>query len=102
MSDPILGLITCCPSNLGTGMRGSVHIMVPKLIAKIGFDEIDKIARGMNCQARGSSGEHSEVKDRIDISNWRRLGFKECDLVQDMIRCANKLSEMEDEIKGSL
>ncbi len=49
MSDPILGLITCCPSNLGTGMRGSVHILVPKLIQKIGFEAIDKIARGMNC-----------------------------------------------------
>ena len=28
-------------------------------------------------QARGSSGEHSEVIDRIDISNWRRIGFPE-------------------------
>lgn len=96
MSDPILGLITCCPSNLGTGMRGSVHILVPKLIASIGFAKLDEIARTMNCQVRGSSGEHSEVVDRIDISNWRRLGFKECDLIQDMIRCVNKLAAMED------
>jgi len=29
MSDPILGMISCCPSNLGTGMRGSVHIILP-------------------------------------------------------------------------
>jgi len=41
MSDPVLGMITCCPSNLGTCMRGSVHILVPKLIKKIGFEEID-------------------------------------------------------------
>ena len=46
-------------------MRGSVHILVPKLIAKIGFEAIDKLARARNCQARGSSGEHSEVVDRI-------------------------------------
>jgi protein-arginine kinase len=46
MSDPVLGMITCCPSNLGTGMRGSVHILVPKLIKKIGFEAIDKFARG--------------------------------------------------------
>jgi creatine kinase len=49
----------------------------------------------MNCQARGSSGEHSKVVDRIDISNWRRLGFTEFSLVEDMIKCANLLSEME-------
>jgi creatine kinase len=59
MKDEIRGNITCCPSNLGTGMRASVHILVPKLIAKIGFEKIDEIARTMNCQARGSTGEHS-------------------------------------------
>lgn len=96
MSDPILGMVTCCPSNLGTAMRASVHILVPKLIASLGFEKLDEIARTMNCQVRGSSGEHSEIVDRIDISNWRRLGFKECDLVQDMIQCVNKLAEMED------
>ena len=97
MSDPIMGMITCCPTNLGTCMRGSVHILVPKLIAKIGFKKIDEMAREMNCQARGSTGEHSEVIDRIDISNWRRLGFPEFQLIQDMIKFANKLSAMEDE-----
>lgn len=96
MSDPTLGMITCCPSNLGTAMRASVHILVPKLIASLGFEKLDEIVRTMNCQVRGSSGEHSEVVDRIDISNWRRLGFKECDLIQDMIKCVNKLAEMED------
>ena len=98
MSDPVLGMITCCPSNLGTCMRGSVHILVPKLIKTIGFDEIDKKARALNCQARGSTGEHSEVIDRIDISNWRRLGQSEAELVQDMIRCANLMAQLEDEI----
>lgn len=47
--DPTLGCITCCPSNLGTAMRGSVHILVPKLIAKIGFEAIDDICRENNC-----------------------------------------------------
>ena len=80
MSHPLMGMITCCPSNLGTCMRGSVHILLPKLIEKLGLEGIDKIAREMNCQARGSSGEHSKVIDRIDISNWRRLGFPEYQL----------------------
>lgn len=96
MSDPILGMVTCCPSNLGTAMRASVHILVPKLITRLGFEKLDEIARTMNCQVRGSSGEHSEIVDRIDISNWRRLGFSESDLIQDMIKCVNKLAEMED------
>ena len=39
--------------------------------------------------------EHSEVVDRVDVSNWRRLGFPEWQLIQDMIQCANKLAGME-------
>jgi protein-arginine kinase len=96
MMHPKFGAVTCCPSNIGTGMRGSVHILVPKLIAKIGFDAIDKMARERNCQARGSSGEHSAVVDRIDISNWRRIGFPEYELVTDMIKCVNFLAALED------
>mmetsp|Transcript_42581 Transcript_42581/g.56206 ORF Transcript_42581/g.56206 Transcript_42581/m.56206 type:complete len:123 (+) Transcript_42581:896-1264(+) len=45
MIHPKLGALTCCPSNLGTGMRSSVHIQVPKLIAKIGFEAIDRLCR---------------------------------------------------------
>merc|ERR1711977_458994 len=44
MMHPIFGSLTCCPSNIGTGMRGSVHILVPKLIKKISFEAIDKMA----------------------------------------------------------
>jgi protein-arginine kinase len=99
MMHPIFGSLTCCPSNIGTGMRGSVHILVPKLIASIGFEAIDKMCRERNCQARGSSGEHSAVVDRIDVSNWRRIGFPEWQLVEDMIGCANFLAEEEDKIE---
>ena len=98
MMHPKFGSVTCCPSNIGTGMRGSVHILVPKLIKTIGFDAIDKMARERHCQARGSSGEHSEVIDRIDISNWRRIGLPEYELVNDMIQCANFLAAEEDKL----
>eukprot|EP01048_Picozoa_sp_COSAG05_P007095 COSAG05_NODE_489_length_9314_cov_115.648655_6_plen_559_part_01 len=98
MMHPIFGSLTCCPSNIGTGMRGSVHILVPKLIKTIGFDAIDKMCRERNCQARGSSGEHSAVVDRIDVSNWRRIGYPEYSLVDDMIQCANFLAGEEDKV----
>ena len=64
----------------------------------IGFDAVGKLCRERNCQARGSSGEHSEVIDRIDVSNWRRIGFPEYELVHDMIKCANFLAEEEDKL----
>jgi len=96
MMHPKFGAVTCCPSNIGTGMRGSVHIMVPKLIDEMGFEAIDRLCRERNCQARGTTGEHSEVLDRIDVSNWRRIGLPEYELVEDMIGCVNFLADEED------
>jgi len=97
---PKFGAITCCPSNLGTGMRGSVHIKIPKLIKAWGFKKIDSECRKRMCQARGSSGEHSEVVDRVGISNWRRIGIPEYMLLQDMINCVNWIVTEEDKLGG--
>jgi len=51
-----------------------------------------------DCQVRGSSGEHSEVKEFVDVSNWRRIGFWEHELVTDMIVAVNHLAKLEEEL----
>lgn len=35
-----LGYILTCPSNLGTGLRGGVHVKLPKLSTHPKFEEI--------------------------------------------------------------
>lgn len=81
--DSHLGYITSCPTNLGTALRASVHIKLPKLSKKM--EEFEAIAAKYNVQIRGIHGEHSESTDATyDISNKRRLGRSEKDLVQDM------------------
>ena len=81
--DEHLGYITSCPTNLGTGLRASVHIRLPKLGNK--KEEFEAIAAKYNVQIRGAHGEHSETDDHVyDISNLRRLGLSEVALVQDM------------------
>ncbi len=35
-----LGYILTCPSNLGTGLRGGVHVKLPKLSTHAKFEEI--------------------------------------------------------------
>ena len=82
-SDDHLGYITSCPTNLGTGMRASVHIHLPKLAKR--RDLFQQIANKYHVQIRGIHGEHSEDDSGIfDISNLRRLGRAEVDLTQDM------------------
>ena len=81
--DEHLGYITSCPTNLGTALRASVHIHLPFLGEQ--KDAFQKIADKFFVQIRGAHGEHTETNDHIyDISNKRRLGRSEAQLVQDM------------------
>ena len=56
----------------------------------------EKIAAEHHIQIRGVHGEHSETLDSIyDISNKRRLGLSEIELVQDMYNGVKALVEKE-------
>jgi len=92
--DDHLGYITSCPTNLGTALRASVHIKLPLLGKK--KEEFNKIADQFYVQIRGIHGEHTETDDGVfDISNKRRLGRSERDLVQDMYNGVKAMIEAE-------
>ena len=92
--DDHLGYITSCPTNLGTALRASVHIRLPKLAKNRA--KFEAIADEYYVQIRGIHGEHSESAEPIfDISNKRRLGRSERELVQDMIDGVKKMIEAE-------
>ena len=94
--DDHLGYITSCPTNLGTALRASVHIMLPKLSKPENKKQFNEIADKFYVQIRGIHGEHTETDDgTYDISNKRRLGRSEKDLVQDMINGVKALIEAE-------
>ncbi|CAG2055534.1 unnamed protein product [Timema podura] len=78
-----LGFLTFCPSNLGTTVRASVHIKVPKLAAN--RSKLEEVAGKFNLQVRGTRGEHTEAEGGVyDISNKRRMGLTEYDAVKEM------------------
>ena len=95
-----LGYITSCPTNLGTALRASVHIHLPNLMKD--WPRFQAIADQYNVQIRGSHGEHSDTSDGIfDISNRRRLGRSEVDLVQDMYDGVKAMIDAELELRGA-
>ena len=54
------------------------------------------MAQEHHVQIRGIDGEHSESQDHIyDISNKRRLGLTEVELVQDMYNGVKAMIEAE-------
>ena len=102
MFDDHLGFLHSCPTNLGTGMRASVHIDLKGFADdKAGLKEL---CDELNLQPRGTRGESSGDTGSIyDISNKHRLGYSEVELVQTMIDGVNTLwqkSQESESVKG--
>jgi hypothetical protein len=84
---------------MGTGLRASVHINLPKLMKNP--KQHQEIADKYHVQIRGIHGEHTETDDGVfDISNLRRLGRNEVDLVQDMYDGVKAMIAAEKELCG--
>lgn len=80
------GYVTSCPSNLGTGMRASVHVKVPNL-TKDGTDaKAKEICKPLALSVRGTGGEHTPIgaDGTIDVSPQARLFIKESEIVQKL------------------
>jgi len=88
-----LGYILTCPSNLGTGLRGGVHVKLPLLSKDSRFDDIlDKL----RLQKRGTGGVDTASTDgTFDISNLDRIGISEVQLVQNVVDGVKLLVDME-------
>ncbi|CAD6191002.1 unnamed protein product [Caenorhabditis auriculariae] len=98
--DERLGWLTFCPTNLGSTVRASVHIKLPKLAARKDFIDI---CEKLNLQVRGIHGEHSDAVGGVyDISNKARLGLSEYQAVKQMYDGVKKLIEMEEKEKMTL
>merc|ERR1712038_1414139 len=85
------GYIHSCPTNLGTGMRASVHVDLPGW-TKAGLYALHNRCEELKAQPRGTRGESGgQTGHTYDISNKHRLGYSEMELVQKMIDGVNTL-----------
>ncbi|GBG24396.1 Creatine kinase B-type [Hondaea fermentalgiana] len=77
------GYVTSCPTNLGTGMRASVHIKLPNLTADGTDTKAKAVAKPLGLSVRGIGGEHTPIgKDgTVDISPSARLFIKEKEII---------------------
>ena len=95
------GVVTSCPTNIGTGMRASLHIALPNL-TKDGTDAKAKvIAKPLGLSVRGLGGEHTPIgKDgTVDISPSARFCISEAEIVTALYMGIKLLKEAEDAAK---
>jgi len=100
--DKKYGYVHSCPTNLGTGMRASVHIDLPGW-TKHSVDKLKARCEELHLQPRGTRGESGgQTGHTYDISNKHRLGYSEVQLVQKMIDGVNTLWKEDQEFQKKL
>lgn len=84
-ADPY-GYLTCCPTNVGTGLRASVMLHLPALaMAPSEIEKVFTAASRTGLAVRGLYGEGSRaIGDFYQISNQVTLGRSEEDLIAEL------------------
>lgn len=97
-TSPTYGNVTSCPTNLGAGMRASLHMKLPRL-TKDGADleVVTAEAKKHGLAVRGAGGEHSAAGSDglVDVSPSARLGVTEAEIMQRLYNGAAALWVLE-------
>lgn len=97
-TSPTYGNVTSCPTNLGAGMRASLHMKLP-VLTKGGtdLDVVTAEAKKHGLAVRGAGGEHSAAGSDglVDVSPSARLGVTEMQIMQRLYDGAAALWALE-------
>ena len=101
------GFVTSCPTNLGTGMRASLHIPLPKLTRDGQNDphgnseKAKRIAKPLGLSIRGLGGEHTPIgaDGTVDISPSARFCITEAEIITALYLGVKQLKDAEDAVK---
>ena len=94
--DERLGYLTCCPTNVGTGMRASVMLFLPALALTDSIENCVSAVSRLNMTVRGVYGEGSKAEGFIyQVSSCKTLGVGESEIVSSVTKCIDSLVESE-------
>lgn len=101
--DSRLGYLTCCPTNLGTGMRASVMVHLPALTMSGYINSIIDSLSQLGMTVRGIFGEGSKATGNIfQVSNQKTLGDNEENIIERFEQIINEVIEKEREMRNRL
>lgn len=90
------GYLTCCPTNTGTGLRGSILLHLPALEYAGQLESVFNEEKSFDLSIRGYYGEGSEVVGSMyQISNKLTLGLTELNLLDGLLKIAMKIVDKE-------
>ena len=93
---PTLGYLTACPTNLGTGMRGSAMMHLPALVISNQMEKVVRAVNQLGMVVRGLFGEGSDASGSIfQISNQTTLGEAEDEIIKRLTSVLQSIIEHE-------
>lgn len=97
------GFLTACPTNTGTGMRGSVMMHLPAMVMNRTINRVlDAIAK-LSFTTRGLYGEGTQAAGNFfQISNQVSLGHSEEDILQNLNGLIRQVIEQEQQARQTL
>ena len=101
--DDKLGYLTHCPTNLGTGLRASVMMFLPGLVATGGIRTLANQLGKIGLTVRGMTGEGSAADGCLfQISNQVTLGVTEKETILKLSDVTGRIAEQERALRKKL
>ncbi|OGW78826.1 MAG: protein arginine kinase [Omnitrophica bacterium RIFCSPHIGHO2_02_FULL_46_20] len=97
------GYLTACPTNTGTGLRGSIMLHLPALVFTGQISKILQATAKLGLNIRGLYGEGTEASGNLfQVSNQVSLGRTEEDIIDNIERIINQIIAREEATRRNL
>lgn len=97
------GYLTACPTNTGTGLRGSVMLHLPALVLTGQIGKVLQATAKLGLNVRGLYGEGTEASGNLfQVSNQVSMGRSEEDIIDNIERILNQIISREDATRKNI
>jgi len=97
------GYLTACPTNTGTGMRGSVMLHLPALVMTRQIDRVLAAIAKLSFTTRGLYGEGTQASGNFfQMSNQVSLGHSENEIIENINGIIRQIIEQENQAREAM
>jgi protein arginine kinase len=97
------GYLTACPTNTGTGLRGSIMLHLPALVFSGQINKILQATAKLGLNVRGLYGEGTEAAGNLfQVSNQVSLGRPEEEIIDNLDRIISQIVGREEAMRKDI
>jgi protein arginine kinase len=101
--DEQYGYLTCCPTNVGTGLRASVMMHLPAIAMTNQANRFFMSLSKLGFAVRGLYGEGTQAKGNLfQVSNQITLGLSEEEIIANLASVCSQIIEQEELMRDKL